>query len=75
MAVDWLMRTVTQGGRQGIQWTPMTVLEDPDYADSIRLLLSKHQDAQQKAERLSKTASTIWSQGLHNEDPSSEEEH
>ena len=37
----------------------MTVLEDLDYADSIRLLSSKHQDAQQKAERLNKTASTI----------------
>ena len=37
----------------------MTVLEDLDYADNISLLSSKHQDAQQKAERLSKTANTI----------------
>ena len=37
----------------------MTVIEDLDYADNISLLSSKHQDAQQKAERLNKTANTI----------------
>ena len=37
----------------------MTVLEDLDYADAISLLSSKHQDAQQIAEHLSKTANTI----------------
>ena len=37
MAEDWLMRTVTHGRRQGIRWTLMTVLEDPDYADFIGL--------------------------------------
>ena len=37
----------------------MAVLEDLCYADDIRLLSSKHQDVQQKAERLSKTAGTI----------------
>ena len=47
------MRTVYQGRRHGIRLTLMTVLED------ICLLSSKHQDAQPKAERLSKTASTI----------------
>ena len=54
IAVDWLMRTVTQVRRQGIQCTLMTVLEDLDYADGICLLSSK-----QKAECLSKTANTI----------------
>ena len=37
----------------------MTVQEDLDCADDIGLLSSKLQDAQQKAERLSKTANTI----------------
>ena len=37
----------------------MTILEDLDYADDIGQISSKHQDAQQKAERLSKTVSTI----------------
>ena len=53
------MRTVTQGRCLGIRWTLMTVLEDLGYADDIGLLSSKRQDAQQKAERLSKTANTI----------------
>ena len=53
------MRTVTQGKRQGILWTLMTVLEHLDYADDIGLLSSKQQDAQQTAERRSKTARTI----------------
>ena len=59
MAVDWLMRTVTQGRRQGILWILMTVLEDLDYADDISLLSSKHQEGLPKAERLSKTINTI----------------
>ena len=37
----------------------MTVLKDQEYADDISLLSSKHQDAQQKAQHLSKTANTI----------------
>ena len=57
--MDWLVRTVTQGRRQGIRWTLMTVLEGPDYTDDIGLLSSKHQDSQQKAERLSKTSNSI----------------
>ena len=36
----------------------MTVLGYLDYADNIGLLSSKHQDAQQKAGCLSKTANT-----------------
>ena len=55
MTVDWLMRTVTHGRRQGIRWTLVTVLEDLDYSDDIGLLSIKHQDAKQKGERLSKT--------------------
>ena len=59
MAVDWLMRTVTQGRRQGIRWTLSTVLEDLDNADDIGLISNKYQDAQQKSERLSKLANTL----------------
>ena len=59
MAVDWLMRTFTQDRRQGIRWTLMTVYIDLFYSDDIGLASSKHHLAQQKAERLSKTASTF----------------
>ena len=51
----------------------MTVLENLDYADNIGLLSNKHQDAQEKAERLS-NSQHYWSQGQHKEDLSSEEE-
>lgn len=59
LAVDWLMRNVTEGRRQGIQWTLTTVLEDLDYADDLGLLSSRHQDIQQKTETLSEIANTI----------------
>ena len=59
MVVDRFMRTVIQGRRHGIQWTVMTVLEDPASVDDIGLPSNKQMDAQQKAERLSKTASSI----------------
>ena len=59
MAIDWLMRRVTQDKRQGIQWTMTSVLEDLDYADDLGLLSSRHQDIQRKTEDLSETASTI----------------
>ena len=53
------MQTATQGRRLGIQWTLITVLENLEYADNIGPLSSKHKDAQQKVERLSKTANTV----------------
>ena len=46
MAVDWLMRAVNQGRRQGIMWTLMTVQEYLDCAHDIGHLSSKHQDTQ-----------------------------
>ena len=59
IAVDWLIRTVTQGRRQVIRWVLITVLVDQDYADDIGRLSSQRQGAQQIAERLSKTANAI----------------
>ena len=59
LAIDWLMRRVTQDKKQGIQWTLTSVLEDLDYADDLGLLSSRHQDIQHKTDCLSDTASTI----------------
>ncbi|KAK3517624.1 hypothetical protein QTP70_013436 [Hemibagrus guttatus] len=59
LAIDWLMRSVTEGQRRGIQWTLTTALEDLDYADDLGLLAHRHQDIQQKTEKLSEIASTI----------------
>ena len=59
LAVDWLLRRVTEEKRQGIQWNLTSVLEDLDYADDVGLLSHRHQDIQQKIERLSQAANTI----------------
>ncbi len=59
LAIDWLMRSITQGKSQGIQWTLTSLLEDLDYADDLGLLSHKHQDIQQKTEKLCEIASTI----------------
>ena len=59
MAVDWLMRSVTQGRCPDIHWALMKVLEDLHYAGDISPLSSNHLDAQQKVEHLSKPANSI----------------
>ena len=38
LAVDWIMRQATSNRRNGIQWTLLEQLDDPDIADDIALL-------------------------------------
>ena len=59
MAIDWIMQRITDGRRQGIQWTLTSLLDDLDYADDIGLLASRNQDIQQKTQQLALSASTI----------------
>lgn len=59
LAIDWIMKNIKKGKRQGLQWTLTSILEDLDYADDLGLLSSRHQDIQQKTELLSATASKI----------------
>ena len=59
LAIDWLMKRVTEEQRRGIQWTLLSSLEDLDYADDIALMSHRHQDIHQKTESLSDIASTI----------------
>ena len=59
LAIDWIMRTVTDGKRKGLQWSLTTTLEDLDYADDIGLLSNRHQDIQAKSDSLLTTASSI----------------
>ena len=44
VAVDWIMRCVTEDRKQGLRWNFTTVLEDLEYADDIALLASKRVD-------------------------------
>lgn len=59
LAIDWIMKNITEGKRQGLHWTLTSILEDLDYADYLGPLSSRHQDIQQKTELLSVTASKI----------------
>ena len=38
LALDWLLKEVTRGKRNGIQWTLWNQLDDLDFADDIALL-------------------------------------
>ena len=49
LAIDWLMKETTSGGRNGIQWTQ---LEDLDFADDLALLSHKHAQMQEKTSEL-----------------------
>ena len=57
LAIDWIMRNVTHGKRQGLQWSLTSTLEDLDYAGDIGLLSSRHQDIQAKSDITSATIS------------------
>ncbi|KAH3769487.1 hypothetical protein DPMN_170755 [Dreissena polymorpha] len=63
------MRRTTEERRQGIQWTPTSLLDDLDYANA-----SRNQDIQQKTKQLALSAST-GSQGKHWQDSGHEEDH
>ena len=60
LAIDWIMKSVTDTGNNGIQWTPWEELDDLDYADSLALLLTtthkcskRHQGWQNNQQKLS----------------------
>jgi peptidoglycan hydrolase CwlO-like protein len=50
------MRQSTTGRRTEIQWTVIKQLEVLDFADDIALLSHKHQDAQEKLNRVDEEA-------------------
>ena len=48
LGIDWIMKTVTEGKRNGIQWTMRTQLDDLDFADDLALLSHSHNQMQEK---------------------------
>ena len=46
--IDWIMKTITTGRNNGIQWTPWTQLDDLDFADDPALLSHNHREMQNK---------------------------
>ena len=59
ITIDWVMRKTTEDKRRGIQWGLFGQLEDLDFADDLGLLSSKHQDLQEKTERLAQFAQQV----------------
>ena len=55
LAIDWIMRAVTNRKRNGIQWT----LDDLDFADDLALRSHKHQQIQAKTSDLHHTSVQI----------------
>ena len=56
LVIDWIMRTNTEGKKNGIQWTLWTQLEDLDFADDLALLSHNHDQMQGKTTRLEPTS-------------------
>ena len=50
------MRQTTQNAQHGIQWTPLSQLEDLDYEDDIALLSTTANHLQKKAQLLTGNA-------------------
>ena len=56
LAIDWIMKTTTEGRRNGIQWTLWKQLDDLDFADDLALLSHQHKQMQEKANILLDTS-------------------
>ena len=56
LVIDWIMKTVTAGRNNGIQWTLWTQLDDLDFADDIALLSHNCRQMQDKTTRLEATS-------------------
>ena len=56
LAIDWIMRAVTNQKRNGIQWTLWSQLDDLDFADDLALLSHNHQQMHEKTSDLHHTS-------------------
>ena len=59
LAIDWVMKSTTQGKRNCIQWTFLTQLDDLDFADDLALLSYSHTQMQDKTSKLEKVSAGI----------------
>ena len=58
LAIDWIMKTTTEGSRTGIQWTLWSQLDNLDFVDDIALLSYTHHQMQKIVCRQLNTART-----------------
>ena len=59
LAIDWFLCRTMEDQRRGMRWTPITTLEDLDFADDLALLSHTRQHIQGKTDRLSMFSSQV----------------
>ena len=59
LAIDWIMKSITENKKNGIQWTLWSQLDDLDYADDLALLSHNREQAQEKATDLLNVAAQV----------------
>ena len=59
LCIDWVMKEITAGNKNGISWTLSDMLEDLDFADDLALLSHRHQDIQSKTNDLASKGKQI----------------
>ena len=60
LAIDWILKQITEGKRNGIQWTLWKQLDDLDFADDIALLAYRHEYMQEKNNFARKDSCRNW---------------
>jgi len=59
LAIDWAMKETISDSRNGIQWTLVDQLEDPDFANDLALLSHTHSQMQEKTSKLEAISSKL----------------
>ena len=59
LVIDWVMKTTTEGRKNGIQWTLWTQLEDLDSTNDLALLSQNHNQLQEKTTLLAETSAQV----------------
>jgi hypothetical protein len=59
LAINWLMKRVTEARKTGIEWFEGEVLENLDYADDLGLVSENFEDTQEKMTRLARKTKNL----------------
>lgn len=56
LAIDWIIKKVTDNKRSGIQWTPLAQLDGVDFADDLALLSHTKTQMQEKINEVAESS-------------------
>ncbi|VDP73396.1 unnamed protein product [Schistosoma curassoni] len=59
LVIDWIMKTSTSQGKNGIQWIPRMQLDDLDFADNLALLSQTQQQMQEKTNSVAAASAAV----------------